>query len=171
MMPYRIEITLKEELSDAEGQSLRNKAKNYFGIDLDDVRTVQIVTVDADLSKAQVETARNEIFTNPVTQVSSFDPLPVDFDWILWVGFDPVFGIILARPRTEAIEDLLSIQFADGEAVYTSKRYCLKVQGLSRKDAETLSSELLANDIIQQWAVYGKTDWDPNPGSALLSPK
>ena len=88
-MPQRIEITLKEQLLDAEGQSLRLKAKNYFDIDLHQVRTIHIVTIDADLSTDQVERARTEIFTNPVTQVSSLQPLDVDFDWILWVGFRP----------------------------------------------------------------------------------
>jgi hypothetical protein len=32
---------------------------------------------------------RTEIVTNPVTQVSSLQPLDVDFDWIIWVGFRP----------------------------------------------------------------------------------
>jgi phosphoribosylformylglycinamidine synthase len=170
-MPYRIEITLKEELSDAEGLSLRHKAKHYFDIELEDVRTIQIVTIDADLTQAQVETVRKEVFTNPVTQVSSFAPLPVDFDWILWIGFRPGVRDNPGATAVEAIEDLLSIQFAPEEAVYTSKRYCLKGKGLSRRDAETLASELLANDIIQQWAVYDKTDWNPESGIGFVVPK
>jgi phosphoribosylformylglycinamidine (FGAM) synthase PurS component len=40
-MPQRIEITLKEQLLDAEGQSLCHKAKDYFDIDLHQVRTIQ----------------------------------------------------------------------------------------------------------------------------------
>ena len=39
-MPYRIEIALKEELFDAEGEALRLKAKAYFGINLEKVRTI-----------------------------------------------------------------------------------------------------------------------------------
>jgi phosphoribosylformylglycinamidine (FGAM) synthase PurS component len=41
-MPQRIEITLKEQLLDAEGQSLCHKAKDYFDIDLHQVRTIHI---------------------------------------------------------------------------------------------------------------------------------
>ena len=63
-MPERIEVTLKEQLLDAEGESLRLKAKNYFDIDLHRVRTVHIVTIDADLTDDQVETVRTEVFTN-----------------------------------------------------------------------------------------------------------
>ena len=88
-MPHRIEITLNEQLFDAEGQGIRHKAKNYFGIDLHQVRTIQVVTIDADLTADQVERVRTEIFTNPVTQVSSLQPLDVEFDWIIWVGYPP----------------------------------------------------------------------------------
>ena len=50
-MPYRIETTIKSELFDAEGAGVRQKARNYFGIELDSVRVIQVVTVDADLHK------------------------------------------------------------------------------------------------------------------------
>jgi phosphoribosylformylglycinamidine (FGAM) synthase PurS component len=137
-MPQRIEITLKEQLLDAEGQSLRLKAKNYFDIDLHRVRTIQVVTIDAGLTADQVERVRAEIFTNPVTQVSSLQPLDVDFDWIIWVGFRPGVRDNPGATAVEAMEDLLRLQFKSGQAVYTSKRYCLKGSGVTRQDAEKL---------------------------------
>ena len=170
-MPQRIEITLKEQLLDAEGQSLRLKAKNYFDIDLHQVRTIHIVTIDADLSTDQVERARTEIFTNPVTQVSSLQPLDVDFDWILWVGFRPGVRDNPGATAVEAVEDLLRLRLKPGEAVYTSKRYCLKGSGVTRQDAEKIAGELLANDIIQQWKVYAKSDWNPAVGVGFILPK
>jgi phosphoribosylformylglycinamidine (FGAM) synthase PurS component len=97
---------------------------------------------------------RTEIFTNPVTQVSSLQPLDVDFDWIIWVGFRPGVRDNPGATALEALEDLLGLQLKPGEAVYTSKRYCLKGNGITRRDAEKIAGELLANDIIQQWAVF-----------------
>ncbi|MFC1857317.1 phosphoribosylformylglycinamidine synthase subunit PurS, partial [Thermodesulfobacteriota bacterium] len=88
-MPYRLEISLKSELLDAEGEAVRKKAQDYFGIDLAGIRTVQVLTIDADLSTEQLDTIQADIFTNPVTQVSSYKPLPVEFDWIIWVGYRP----------------------------------------------------------------------------------
>ena len=170
-MPQRIEITLKEQLLDAEGQSLRLKAKNYFDIDLQQVRTIHIVTIDADLSTDQVERARTEIFTNPVTQVSSLQPLDVDFDWILWVGFRPGVRDNPGATAVEAVEDLLHLRLKPGQAVYTSKRYCLTGNGVSRQDAEKIAGELLANDIIQQWAVFDRSQWDPAIGIGFVIPK
>ena len=46
---------LKPGLFDAEGQGIRHKAKDYFGIMLEEVRVVRIITIDADLSDEQVE--------------------------------------------------------------------------------------------------------------------
>jgi len=49
-MPHRLEITLKPELFDAEGEGIRHKAADYFDIRVDRIRTVQILTIDADLT-------------------------------------------------------------------------------------------------------------------------
>jgi phosphoribosylformylglycinamidine (FGAM) synthase PurS component len=89
IMPSRIEITLSPELLDAEGEALRRKAKEYFDIQTESIRTIRIITIDANFDNAQLESARMEIFTNPVTQISSFNPLSLDFDWIIWVGLRP----------------------------------------------------------------------------------
>lgn len=170
-MPYQLEIALKSDLFDAEGAGVRQKAKNYFGIELDQVRTINVVTIDADLSKTQLETIRSEIFTNPVTQISAYDPLRIPFDWSIWVGYRPGVRDNPGSTAVEAIEDVLGITLGPGEAVYTSKRYCLKGQGLTAQDADTIAGELLANDIIQQWKIYAAESWDPAEGIGIIIPR
>ena len=113
-MPYRLEITLKPELLDAEGEALRRKAKDYFDIDAESIRTVHILTVDADLTSDQVERARKEIFTNPVTQVSSLEPLPLSFDWVVWVGLRPGVRDNAGATAVEAMEDFFNKRFNPG---------------------------------------------------------
>ncbi len=66
-MPYRLEIALKPELFDAEGDGIRRKANNYFGIEIARVRSIQVVTIDANLSKDQLKTLQTDIFTNPLS--------------------------------------------------------------------------------------------------------
>ena len=88
-MPARLEIALQDHLVDAEGEGIRRKALDYFGIQLQRVRSVHILTVDADFSAEQLERIRTEIFTNPVTQISSYEPLHLPFDWTIWVGYRP----------------------------------------------------------------------------------
>ena len=170
-MTSRIEITLKPELLDAEGEALRRKAEDYFGIRVRQIRTVHILTIDADLTDEQLTRISTEIFTNPVTQTSSLKPLQVDFDWTIWVGFRPGVRDNAGATAVEAIEDLLSIEFGTDEAVYTSKRYCLTGESLTEEDAHKIASELLANDIIQQWRIFGRKEWNADNGIGLVVPK
>jgi phosphoribosylformylglycinamidine synthase II len=170
-MPYRLEIALKSELFDAEGNGIRRKAKNYFGIELVSVRCVYVVTIDADLSKDQLRTIQTEIFTNPETQVSSFDPLDIEFDWTIWVGYRPGVRDNPGSTAVEAVEDILGITFGPGQAIYTSKRYCLKGNGLTEEDMNTIAAELLANDIIQQWKIFPIDTWNPAQGTGIIIPR
>jgi phosphoribosylformylglycinamidine synthase len=170
-MPHRLEIALKTHLADAEGEGIRHKARDYFGILLDQVRTVNVLTIDADLSPSQLELIQSEIFTNPVTQISSYDPLPIDGDWIIWVGFRPGVRDNPGSTAVEAIEDLLRVRLGKGETVYTSKRYCLKGRNLAAAEVDKIAGALLANDIIQQWKVFAKSDWNPSAGVGFIIPK
>ncbi|MCU0597931.1 MAG: AIR synthase-related protein [Desulfobacterales bacterium] len=170
-MSHRLEITLKPDLLDAEGEGIRKKAARYFGIHIDKVRTIHIVTIDAAISREQLEIVRTEIFTNPVTQESSADPLPMDFDWCIWVGFRPGVRDNPGSTAAEAIEDVLGIKFKAQEAVYTSRRYCLTGRDLSESDVKTVAYELLANDIIQQVRIYAQYQWNQKEGTGIIIPK
>jgi phosphoribosylformylglycinamidine synthase len=170
-MPYQLEITLKPGLFDAAGAALGHSARDYFGIRLERVQTVQIVTIDAALSPQQIETVRTEIFTNPVTQVSSLAPLPLTFDWCLWVGLRPGVRDNAGATAVEAIEDVLGIRLQPGEAVYTSRRWCLGGAAVSETDARRIAEELLANDIIQRWRLFSAAQWDPALGVGITIPR
>lgn len=170
-MAARLEITLKPELLDAEGAAVRRKAQDYFGLNLTSVRTVHILTIDVNLTPDQLEAIRENIFTNPVTQISSFKPCAIDFDWVLWIGYRPGVRDNAGSTAREAIEDFLKIQFKPGEAIYTSKLYCVKGKGLGAQDADRIAGELLANDIIQTWRIFSRAEWDPDVGIGIIIPK
>ncbi len=170
-MAAQLEITLKPALFDAEGEKIRQKAENYFNLQLDSIRTIHVVTIDTDLSATQLEIIRTELFTNPVTHISSFSPLDLDFDWTIWVGFRPGVRDNPGSTAVEAMEDLLNIRMGKNEAVYTSKRYCIKSSNLTLEGAEIIAGELLANDIIQQTKIFSKKEWDPDKGTGLIIPK
>jgi len=170
-MPARLEIALQDQLVDAEGESIRRKAFDYFGIRLLRVRSVHILTIDAKFNFEQLERIRAEIFTNPVTQISAFDPLGLPFDWTIWVGYRPGVRDNPGATAVEAVEDLLRLRLAEGEAIYTSKRYCIEGDGLLPADLEKVAGELLANDIIQEWKIIPAKDWDPKSGIGFIIPK
>ncbi|MCF8027246.1 MAG: phosphoribosylformylglycinamidine synthase subunit PurS [Desulfobacteraceae bacterium] len=170
-MPHRLEIALKNELFDAEGAAVAGKAAAYFGIRVQDVRAVHIITLDVDLSPEQLETVRKEIFTNPVTQVSAFAPLDLGFDWCIWVGYRPGVKDNPGHTAIEAMEDVLGIRLGEGEGVFTSKRFCIKGPEISQDDAQCIAEQLLANEIIQQVKIFSKHDWDSENGVGIIIPK
>ncbi len=170
-MPHRLEIALKPHLVDAEGEGIKHKAFNYFNIDVDQIRTINVLTLDFDLGPAQLNNIQTEVFTNPVTQVSSYEPLAIEFDWIIWVGFRPGVKDNPGSTAKEAIEDLLGESLPENAAIYTSKRYCLKGSGLTAREVDAIAGEILANDIIQQWKIFSVKDWEPEIGIGIIIPK
>ena len=169
-MAFRLEIRLRSELTDAEGVGVRRKAREYFGLGVDDVRVIRVLTLDAPLKPDQLEQIRAQIFTNPVTEVSSYSPMAVDFDWLIWIGFRPGVRDTAGSTASEAIEDLLGIKFKPGEAVYTSKLYEIRGE-LNKEAVHKIASELLANEVIQQWKIFSRDDWRPADGIGFLVPK
>ncbi|HJX35056.1 MAG TPA: phosphoribosylformylglycinamidine synthase subunit PurS [Desulfatiglandales bacterium] len=169
-MVSRLEIRLKKELADAEGMNLRRKAKDYFGFEIEDIRIIKVLTIDADLDDNQLEMIRREIFTNPVTEESSFSPIAKGFDWLIWIGFRPGVRDTAGSTAIEAIEDLLDMTFKSHESVYTSKLYEIRGR-LSQEQAAKIAKEMLANDIIQQYRLYSKEGWNPVKGIGHTVPK
>ncbi|MCK5559829.1 MAG: phosphoribosylformylglycinamidine synthase subunit PurS, partial [Thermoplasmata archaeon] len=170
-MAKRLEIALKPELYDAEGEGVKYRAKDYFGLDLSAVRTANILTIDAELSPDQLDQLRTNIFTNPVTHQSSFSPLKFDFDWAIWVGYRPGVRDVQGSTAKEAVEDLFKIKFKAGEAIYTSKLFFIQANDMSHDKVDMIAKELLANDIVQQWKIFNANEWDPNEGIGIIIPK
>lgn len=169
-MAARLEITLQDHLFDAEGAGLRRKIKDYFGWETGLVRVIHILTLDTHLTADELEAVRREIFTNPVTQYSSFSPLARDFDWAVWVGYRPGVRDTAGSVAIEAISDYLGKPLKD-DAAYTSKLFLLSDAKFQRAEVETIARELLANDIIQQWRVYSRADWNWKEGIGIILPK
>jgi phosphoribosylformylglycinamidine synthase subunit PurSL len=169
-MISRLEIRLKRNLTDAEGAGVKRKAKDYFGIEVDEIRVIRILMFDAGLTPDQMEAARTRIFTNPIIEESSFKPMAQDFDWLIWVGYRPGVRDTAGSTAVEAVEDLFKIKFNADEAVYTSKLYAIKAN-LHETQVKTIAREILANEIIQQWRVFSRQEWNPDEGIGFILPK
>jgi phosphoribosylformylglycinamidine synthase subunit PurSL len=169
-MVSRLEITLKDTLTDAEGAGIAGKARDYLGLDVNSVRVIRVLTIDANLDRSQLEAVRTRIFTNPVTEESSCTPVARNFDWLIWVSFRPGVRDTAGSTAAEAIEDLLKIKLQPDEAVYTSRLYAVTGR-ISEAEAHTLASEILANDIIQQWKVFSPGEWERDKGIGNTVPK
>ncbi|OQY41578.1 MAG: hypothetical protein B6240_15040 [Desulfobacteraceae bacterium 4572_87] len=158
-MTLRLEIRKKDGLPDASGVGIQKKSKAYFGFKVNDVRVIRVLTIDAQFNADQRLRIQDEIFTNPITEESSYSPMQRDFDWLIWVGFRPGVRDTAGSTAREAIEDLLGVTFKFGEAVYTSK--CFEIRGtLSQDQAHRIASELLANRAIH--CITGETHNSPS---------
>ncbi len=171
-MIARLELALKEHLFDPEGAGLCRKVRDYFGWEIGGARVLNILTLDTDLDEEELERIRVELFTNPVTQVSSYRPLADDFDWAVWVGFRPGVRDTAGSVAIEAIGDVLNREMKPHEAAYTSKLYLLRNSAeMQRSQVEAIARELLANDIIEQWRIYSAGEWNREEGIGFIVPK
>ena len=167
-MAQRLEIGLKPQLNDPAGGGLIHKARAYLGLSLERARVLRVLTFDTKLSGEQLERARQEIFTNPVTELSSFEPLAGEvlpgFSWALWVGFKPGVKDNQGDTALEAMADVLRVSFGEDEAVYSSRLYLLEAPKLEAAGAEAICRQLLANGLIQTWRIIPRAQWTPTLG-------
>ncbi len=170
-MIKRLEIGLKPHLFDSEAACLKHKVQDYFGWDVGDIRVIRVITFDIDISEKEFELIRRDIFTNPVVHVSSYEPLSRDFDWIIWVGLRPGVRDTAGSVAVEAISDYLGRELPEGSAAYTSKIFEFHGSGLTGEQLEIIARELLANELIQQWKIIARRDWNPDDGIGFILPR
>jgi phosphoribosylformylglycinamidine synthase II len=170
-MAVRLEIGWRPELADAEGEAVRRQAREYCGLEIESVRVLKLLMLDLDLAEAELAGVRREVFTHPVTQVSSFRPLARDFDGAIWVGYRPGVRDSEGATALEAIAAFLGRPLPPEAAVFTSRLFLFSGRGLNPKKLTRVARELLANDLIQEFRVYAADQWNPGEGVGLILPR
>jgi phosphoribosylformylglycinamidine synthase subunit PurSL len=170
-MPSRIEVSFKPEYRDPLGESVQRGIVEDLGLSVDQVRTIEVYTIDAELSAQELERLRRELFTDPIIQESSASSrLARDFSWIIEVGFLPGVTDNVGKTAREGIEAVLGRELAPEAAVYTSRQYLLTGR-LRRDEVERVASDLLANSLVQRWEIRGIEDWAEGYDTNLGVPK
>lgn len=170
-MPWRIIVGLKDGVRDARGERVRREISHHLQIELESVRTIDVYTVDAQLSDAEVEAAAQGPFCDAVIQdVAVNRPLAHDFDMLIEVGFRPGVTDNVGRTAREAIQYLTGRKFAAGEGVYTSVQYLLKGR-IDKAAAEHIAHDFLGNALIQRWTILSRAEFDPQRGVPITVPK
>jgi phosphoribosylformylglycinamidine synthase len=170
-MAWRIVVGLKNDVRDARGERIRRELREHLGIELQSVRTIDVYTVDAQLSEAEISAAAAGPFSDPIIQDFAINqPLAHDFDVLVEVGFRPGVTDNVGRTAREAIQYLTGRNFAANEGVYTSVQYLLSGH-ISIDDAERIARDFLANDLIQRWNIVSREEFDPVQGVPATIPK
>ncbi|MFH0897369.1 MAG: AIR synthase-related protein [Candidatus Bathyarchaeota archaeon] len=150
-MYHRVAVGFKSEAYDVLGEKKRSEIKNSLSIKVNSVRTIKVYTIDAELSEEELKLIKKELLVDPITEQADA-PLP-SFDWLIEVGYRPGVTDNVGRTSKSAIQDLLNRNLKQSESVYTSVQYLLKGTGLRYEDAEMISRELLANELIERWII------------------
>lgn len=170
-MAWRIVVGLLDGVKDARGERVRREIREHLGIEVEQVRTLDVYTVDASLSDAEIEAIAAGPFSDPVIQEYSINrPLARDFDVLIEVGFRPGVTDNVGRTARGAIQYLTGRPLADGEAVYTSVQYLLK-GNVDKQLAERIASGFLGNGLIQRWDIVTAGEFDPQKGVRITLPK
>ena len=103
-MGTRIEVAIRPELPDPQGNRFIKRIQDDYGIRVSSARILDVYHVDKALNEDQQERCRRELFTDPLTQHSSLGPLPGKaFDWMVEIGFLPGVTDNVGNTSREAI--------------------------------------------------------------------
>ena len=167
-MLQTISVRLRPHLDDCVGRNVAEKIKAALGIDLGQVRQQKAYTVDGldgpDVAKA-IELAA---LHDPVLQEASLAPFGTEADWVLEVGFRP--GVTDNEGRTARDTLALVLGKKRDFAVYTTVQYHLQ-GNLERATVHHIAKDLLANDLIQRFAIKSGAEWQKEPGFATVAAK
>ncbi len=153
-MPHRIEVGLKQSLTDPAGVRVKGRILSDLGIEVTAVRVVDGFIIDRNLGREELELITEEVFADPVIQEASIDQaFSIPFDWIIEVGFRPGVTDNLGRTAREAVERTLGLERDPGQGVYTRKLYFIE-GAVDKGSVERIARDLLANDLIETWTVH-----------------
>jgi phosphoribosylformylglycinamidine synthase len=170
-MLARIEIALRDEARDSRGERIKREINHFLGLSVKSVKTIDVYTVEAELSVDELEQAAAGPFCDPVIQTYSINtPSAIGFDFLVEVGFRPGVTDNVGRTAREAIEYITGRPFREGEGVYTSVQY-LFTGLLTDQDLNRIATGLLCNTLIQRFQIMDFDSFSRQGGVAASIPK
>jgi phosphoribosylformylglycinamidine synthase len=153
-MIHRIEVGMKPELRDPAGEHTRAQLHEDLGITVEDVRVIDVYTIQGDLDGEELEQVRTELFTDPVIQRSTInESLANDFQFLIEVGFLPGVTDNIGKSAALGVADVIGRPLGETDGVYKSTQYA--VRGLvGENECDSFTRDLLANELIQRWVIH-----------------
>lgn len=165
---HRVEVGMQAGRPDPMGERVRARIAEDLGIAVDRVRVIDVYTIHAELGPKDLSRVRDELFTDPVIQESRADrSLARDFDVLIEVGYLPGVTDNVGKSAAEGIADVLGRPLTRGEAVYKSTQYVFN-GALDAAACDRIARGLLANPLIQRWAIKTPRELGELDGKSLL---
>jgi len=170
-MADRIEIGFKDGVRDSLGEKIKRRIVENLHIKVDSVKTIDVHTIDGNLTRKELELAATGPLSDPITQNFAINSGLADrFDWMIEVGFRPGVTDNVGKTAREAIELLLGKLPDRLFGVHTSRQYVIEGP-IGSDDAERIASSLLANDLIERYVIVDGKSWDRQKGLSPYVPR
>ncbi len=155
-MIWQIEVALKKDLTDPEGEAVKHEANEIGVRGIDRVRHVRVYAIESDMPAEEVERVAAELLADPVVdRYAVGGPVLDDGE-----GSCRIIQIVRKPGVMDPVEASSLKGIADmglrASAVRTARKYHF-YGSLTDEDARRIGDEVLANDIIEETVIGGGT--------------
>ena len=153
-MVHRIEVGMKSDMRDPAGERTREQLQEDLDITVEDVRVIDVYTIQGDLNDDELEQVRAQLFTDPVIQKSTLnEPLADDYQFLIEVGFLPGVTDNIGKSAALGVADVIGRPLGETDGVYKSTQYAVRGD-VNQNDCDSFARDLLANELIQHWVIH-----------------
>ena len=147
-------ITVRPVVEDTRATGIRKHLLAVLpGVNLDSVSCTESYIIDAQLSEAQLQQAKDRLTTTIIEESTSESVLAQElFSYAIEIGFLPGVTDNVGNTARQTIEDATGYAFKPGEAIYSS-RFIFLSGDISEADAERIAAEL-HNPLIERASLY-----------------
>ncbi len=151
---HRILVSLKQGFHDTYAEQIKNNIVNYLDFDVEKVKINKIYGIKKPLTSEQLQRIAEGPLIDPIVEESTTKELPdLDYDWTIEVGFKPGMTDNTGKTAQITIEDYLGSPFHGHEEVHSATQYLIK-GAITLDDAQKISKELLANELIETITIH-----------------
>ncbi|MGM0759628.1 MAG: AIR synthase-related protein [Thermodesulfobacteriota bacterium] len=169
-MLHRLAVKLKTHLTDMQGRVTASRIGKELGLHVDSVQLITVYTLEGLNWEQAREVVDQALLHDPVLHDVSLEPLAQDFDWILEIGFRPGVTDNEGRVAAETVKNGLGLGSGRDVAVYSAVQYLI-AGSLSREEVQRVATDLLANELIERYALKSRQEWEQDPGFAAQVPR
>ena len=180
-MLTRIEVGQKSPATDSPARKIIATILETFRLPVAKATAISVYTLELDLADAEKTRIARELLADPITETFAIDThlangVPVaggaapGFDFLIEVGYKPGVTDNVGRSSREGIADLLGRTLSDADQVFTGRQFLFSGK-LTRADAETIATKLLANPLIETYLIRSAEEWRSSPSLPKLSGK
>jgi len=170
-MAERIEIGFKDGVRDALGEKIRRRIQEHLLLDVAEVKTAEVYTIDGALSPDELLAAAQGPLSDPVIQRYAINRGVLSgFDWLIEIGYRPGVTDNVGKTAREALALLFSKSPKAFSPVHTSRQYAIR-GNLRREEAEKIATDLLANELIERFVIVDGRGWRPDQDVSAYVPR